>query len=83
MNPVLEQVRPETVELLVARAEAHGLSVDEYLKLLLGVPEQNPALTELSEEEFDAVMEEFAHGTEDLPPLPPDFSRKDIYCDHD
>ena len=48
-----------------------------------GVPEQNPALTELSEEEFDAVMEEFAHGTEDLPPLPPDFSCKDIYCDHD
>ena len=83
MNPVLEQVRPETAALLVARAEAHGFSVDEYLKLLLGMPEQNPALTELSEEEFDAVMEEFAHGTEDLPPLPPDFSRKDIYCDHD
>ena len=83
MNPVLEQVRPETVELFAARAEAHGLSVDEYLKLLLGVPVQNPAWTELSEEEFDAVMEEFAHGTEDLSPLPPDFSRKDIYCDHD
>ena len=48
-----------------------------------GGPEQNPALTELSEEEFDAVMEEFTNGTEGLLPLPPDFSRKDIYCDHD
>jgi hypothetical protein len=83
MNPVLEQVRPETAELLVARAEAQGLSVDEYLRMLLGMPEQKNALAELSDEQFDAVIEEFARGTEGLPPLPSDFSRKDIYCDHD
>jgi hypothetical protein len=83
MNPVLEQVRLETAELLAARAEAQGLSVDAYLKMLLGAPEQKTALAELSDEEFDSVMEELASGTEGIPPLPADFSRKDIYFDHD
>jgi hypothetical protein len=41
------------------------------------------ALAELSDAEFDAVMEEFARGSEHAPPLPPDFSRADIYSDHD
>ena len=83
MNPIFEQVKPETAELLAARAAAQGLSVDEYLKLLLGAPEQRTTLAELSDEAFDAVMEELASGTESLAPLPADFSRKDIYFDHD
>jgi hypothetical protein len=83
MNPVLEQVSPETIELLAAQAQAHGLSVDAFLKRLLGMPEQNHALAALSEEEFATLMEEFSSGTEGLPPLPVDFSRKDIYVDHD
>ena len=83
MSPVFEQVRPETAELLAVRAKAHELSVDAYLKLLLGIPAQKSALIELSEEEFDVVMEEFASGTEGVPPLPAQFSRTDIYCDHD
>jgi hypothetical protein len=83
MNLVLTEVKPETAELLAAQARAQGLSVDAYLKMLLGMPEQKNALAGLSDEEFDALMDEFASGTESLPPLPPDFSRQDIYCDHD
>jgi len=83
MNSVLEYVTPETAELLAARAQAHGLSVDDYLKLLLGAPEPQHALAVLSDEEFDALMEEFANGTEHLPPLPANFSRADLYSDHD
>lgn len=83
MNLPLTEVEPETAELLAAQAQAHGLSVDAYLKLLLGMPEQRNALAELSDEEFDTLMEEFASGTEGLPPLPTDFSRQDMYCDHD
>lgn len=35
MNTVLEQIKPETVELLAAEAQASGLSIDEYLRNLL------------------------------------------------
>jgi len=40
MNLVLAEVRPETPELLAAQAWGQGLSVDAYLKMLLGIPEQ-------------------------------------------
>ena len=40
MNLVLAEVRPETAELLAAQAWGQGLSVDAYLKMLLGIPEQ-------------------------------------------
>jgi hypothetical protein len=83
MGLVLTEVEPETAESLAAQAQAQGLSVDAYLRLLLGMPRQKNALTELSDEAFDTLMEEFASGTEDLPPLPADFSRQDMYLDHD
>lgn len=35
MIAVLEQIKPETAELLAREAEAKGLSVDEYLRTLL------------------------------------------------
>ncbi len=83
MSPVFEQVRPETAELLADRAKAQGLSVDSYLKLLLGISAQANLFAKLSEEEFEAVLEALANGTENVPPLPAHFSRADIYCDHD
>jgi len=36
-----------------------------------------------SPEEFDRDMDELAAGLEELPILPEDFSRADIYVDHD
>jgi hypothetical protein len=36
---------------------------------------------ELSPEEFERQFDELAF--DDVPPLPPDFSRADIYLDHD
>jgi hypothetical protein len=83
MNPLLEDVTAETAEMLHAHAKAQGLSVDAYLRVLLGLENGQNALAEMSQEEFDALMEEFAKGTEHVPPLPPDFSRDDIYSDHD
>jgi hypothetical protein len=41
------------------------------------------ALSELSEAEFEAILDVFSRGSEHLPPLPPHFSRADIYSDHD
>jgi hypothetical protein len=83
MHPLLEDVTPETAETLHAQATAQGLSVDAYLRALLGLGSATNALADLSDEEFDALMKDFAKGTEGVPPLPPDFSRDDIYSDHD
>ena len=68
------EIRPETAEMLAAQAKAQGLSVDEYLKTLLGIAQsaEEPAL-----DEFMTAMESLAE--EDVEPLPRDFSREDIY----
>ncbi len=47
MIAMLEQIKPETAELLAIEAEANGLSVDEYLRNLL--PHSN-GVTEATEE---------------------------------
>lgn len=44
MNATLEQIKPETVELLEKQAAKFGLSVDDYLRRLLPTDEQNLAL---------------------------------------
>ena len=66
------KINPETAELLTTQASARGLSVEDYLKSLLGVtPESMP----FNLEEFLAAMESLADEVE---PLPRDFSREDI-----
>ena len=67
------KINPETAELLATRASERGLSVEDYLKSLLGV---RPESTPFNLEEFLAAMESLA---EDVEPLPRDFSREDIY----
>ena len=68
------EIRPETAQMLAAQAKAQGLSVDEYLKTLLGIAQsaEEPAL-----DEFMTAMESLAE--EDVEPLPRDFSHEDIY----
>ena len=68
------EIRPETAEMLTAQAKSQGLSVDEYLKRLLGIMQsrQEPSVDELM-----AAMESLAE--EDVTPLPRGFSREDIY----
>ena len=82
MDPRLEQLRSETIDRLARKAQAEGLSLDAYLNALLGLLHDGTALAEMSEAEFEAFMEDFAKGSEHFPPLPPDFSRADIYTDH-
>ena len=83
MNPRLEQLTPGTIDRLVQKAQAEGLSLDAYLNVLLGLLNEGTALAEISEAEFEAFIADFSKGSEHLPPLPPDFSRADIYSDHD
>jgi hypothetical protein len=79
MNPILEQISPETAAAIAAEAQANGVSIDEYLRGLLrvGGSPRNPLPTDL--EEFMTAMEslaeqEYRSNT---------YSRQDIYFDHD
>ncbi len=68
-----------TVDELEARAAASGMTVDEYVKLLLGAAGTTLA-PRPSWNEVESLLEEHAH---DGPGLPADFSRADIYYEHD
>jgi hypothetical protein len=83
IDPRLEQLTPETISKLAQKAPAQGLSLDAYLNLLLGLLSEGTASAEMSEAEFEAFIEDSSKGSEHFPPLPPDFSRADIYTDHD
>ncbi len=79
------KIDSETAEMLAAQARARGLSVDEYLKELLE-PTSEPRInapSTRSDAEFEAAMEVFAEGTDDVQPYTGTYSREDIYFDHD
>lgn len=77
MSITLDQVSAETVQALIAQATASGLSVEDYLKRLLGLAENVRQTRGGSVEEFIEAMESLAE--KDVQPLPRDFSREDIY----
>jgi hypothetical protein len=71
----------QTLERFRAAAQQRGLSVEAYLRRLAET--LAPSDTEpVSHEEFERNLDEVAAGL-NLQPLPPDFSRADIYFDHD
>ncbi|MGE0887201.1 MAG: hypothetical protein AB7P14_27070 [Blastocatellales bacterium] len=57
MLAILEQIKPETAEILAAEAEANNLSVDDYLRSLL--PHSNGA-TKTEEEKDELTPQEKA-----------------------
>lgn len=78
MNDALtEQITPEVIQALITQAATSGLTVNDYLARLLGVTNgAQPAPQRATVDEFITAMESMA---EDVPPLPRDFSREDIY----
>jgi hypothetical protein len=79
MSAILEDISKETAEALAAQARAKGLSVDDYLRKLLGVAQHGSPVSTV--EEFETDMNALAE--KNLPPLPENFSREDIYFEHD
>ena len=79
MNVILEQVKPETISILEVQAKSSGLSIDEYLKSLMGISEDETKLVATTE--FIAAMESL--GSETATTIPTTYSRNDIYFDHD
>ncbi|MCG3160759.1 MAG: hypothetical protein JMDDDDMK_01834 [Acidobacteria bacterium] len=84
MNAVLQEpIAPEIIQALITQATSSGLSVNEYLRVLLGL---NGGIQPVDDESLDAFMadmELLAEGTEHLPPSTITYSREDIYFDHD
>lgn len=84
MNATLEQISPQTISLLEENAERFGLSVEEYLQSLLPKSEKDLALKpDTQEGEFETDMIAFAEESESLSEYKGDYSREDIYFDHD
>lgn len=71
------QLDPQTAEALAAHAAAFGLSVEDYLRKHFAGANGAPIV-----DDADQWLDELADGL-DLPALPPGFSTKDIYADHD
>lgn len=63
-------------------AQAHGMEIDAYLKSALAVRNGQHQVMPLNLAELDQTLDELSEGTEGIMPLPPNFSRADIYGDH-
>lgn len=77
------EVTSDTAQLLQANAVARKISLEDYLRELAETDSFVTLKPKFSLEEFDRDMDELAAGLEGLPILPDDFSRADIYADHD
>ncbi len=90
MASVTLHLSPDTEQKLRERASQKGQTLEAYLEQLAqdevrtgkGTAPTPAAQAPLSDEEFDRLLDELSEGPE-LPHLPADFSRADIYADHD
>ncbi len=74
------QLEPEVETSLLVRAQAQGMTLDAYVQSLIkgSVAAQVPP--PMSDEEFEAALDELAEGSENLPILPPEaYTRDGIY----
>lgn len=72
------QLDPRTAEALAGHAAAEGLSIQEYLRKHFASGNGSGGV-----DDPDRWLDELVDGLPELPPLPPGFSSKDIYADHD
>lgn len=82
------EIDHQTAEALMVRAQERGMTLDAFLRSVAGLPEPEsaPATNGVTQtaEEFNALLDEFfEQNPRRLPSLPPDFSRADIYAEHD
>jgi hypothetical protein len=87
MTRVTLQFRAATVRALREKANRLGQTLETYLEQLAEREVGADAVAtdsgrELTDSEFDRLLDELSDGPR-LPHLPMDFSRADIYSDHD
>jgi hypothetical protein len=72
------EIDPQTAQALADLAASSGLTVQEYLRKHFVAGNGGRPVTDVEQ-----WLDELVEGLPDLPPLPRDFSSKDIYADHD
>jgi hypothetical protein len=87
MTSVTLHFRAETEQALREKASRRGQTLEAYLEQLAEREVGADAVAtdpggELTDPEFDRLLDELSDGPR-LPHLPMDFSRADIYADHD
>ena len=83
---LLDEESAKVLEKLRQQAAAQGISFDRYLSALAanstsGVIARSPH--DLTPAEFREWLRDMSAGLPPLPPIPPGFSRADLYNDHD
>ena len=86
--PSTLEVQPETAARISELALEQGLSVDAYLRSLIGESQEtfaeNSGQRKLSSEEIRMFFDELAvHPSENVSSYKGTYSREDIYADHD
>lgn len=76
------------LQALRTQAAARGIDFDQYLRYLAVQGELIPQSTlrsphQMTQAEFAHWLSSLSHGIPPLPSLPDDFSRADLYHDHD
>ncbi len=81
---------PETERSLREKAAQNGLALETYLRQLVERDTQaanagagTGSAVLVSPAEFDRRLDELSEGLPPLPTLPTDWSRADLYADHD
>ena len=91
MTRIVLNLPPETERKLREKAAQTGQTLEAYLEQVAehdvqgkggGAPAVSSRHPPLSDEEFDRLLDALSEGPP-LPHLPADFSRADLYADHD
>jgi len=78
-----EQIQPEIIAQLSARARERGEDINRFLRTVLDETEAAPCEPPpMSLAEVDRLLDELSEETQHVTPLAPGFSRSDIYFDH-
>ena len=74
------QLEPEIETSLLARARAQGMTLDAYVQSLVTGSVAGAQPLPMSDEEFEAALDELAEGSENWPVLSPEaYTRAGIY----
>jgi hypothetical protein len=83
MAITLEEQTEAVLKTLSAQAQARNMKLAEYLQLFAEAGHVAAPGTEPSLQEFESLLEQLSDGLYLVPTLPADFSRADIYAEHD
>lgn len=79
----MQPLSPDLARLITEQARSLGYQQpEEYLRVVFGTSLSDSPDYQLTDEEFTHVLDEI-RSEENLPSLPANFSRADIYADHD